>query len=72
MRVAVVKTTDASPDGILVRTYEAGQTYEMPADLASVFLREGWGRAAGGTVGPDEHQALEGPTETKPAKRKTK
>ncbi len=52
MRILVTKTTRAAPDGVSVRSYRAGETAEMPAGLARVFLREGWGReltqAAGG------------------------
>ncbi len=45
MRVLVTKTTRAAPDGLTVRRYEAGQSYDLPADLARVFIAEGWGRA---------------------------
>ncbi len=45
MRVLVTKTTRATPDGLMVRRYEAGQSYDLPADLARVFIAEGWGRA---------------------------
>ena len=46
MRILVTKTTRAAPDGVTVRRYRAGETAEMPEDLARVFLREGWGREA--------------------------
>ena len=46
MRILVTKTTRAAPDGVTVRSYRAGETAEMPAGLARVFLREGWGREA--------------------------
>ncbi len=46
MRILVTKTTRAAPDGVTVRSYRAGETAEMPEDLARVFLREGWGRDA--------------------------
>ncbi len=42
-----------SPDGIKINVYKAGKTYgpttnpPMPADLATVFLREGWGEICG-------------------------
>ena len=45
MRVLVTKTTRAASDGLTVRRYEAGQSYDLPADLARVFIAEGWGRA---------------------------
>ncbi len=50
MRILVTKTTRAAPDGVMVRSYRAGETAEMPEDLARVFLREGWGREADGTA----------------------
>ena len=48
-RIRVVISSRASPDGVTVHTYEAGQVYgpdsdpPMPAGLAGVFVREGWG-----------------------------
>ena len=45
MWVLVTKTTRAAPDGLTVRTYRAGETADLPADLARVFIAEGWGRA---------------------------
>ena len=45
MQVLVTKTTRAAPDGLTVCRYEAGQSYDLPADLARVFITEGWGRA---------------------------
>ncbi len=46
MRILVTKTTRAAPDGVTVRSYRAGETAEMPEDLARVFIAEGWGRNA--------------------------
>ncbi len=46
MRILVTKTTRAAPDGVTVRSYRAGETAEMPEDLARVFIAEGWGRDA--------------------------
>lgn len=43
MKVKVTKTMKGSPDGLTVNEYLEGQTYEMPFDLATVFIREGWG-----------------------------
>ena len=48
-KVLVTVTTRASPDGTAVHRYVAGENYgpdsdpPMPAGLAAVFLREGWG-----------------------------
>ncbi len=68
MRIRVTKATRAAPDGVTVRSYRAGETAEMPEDLARVFLREGWGREADapapgldasgpGLAGPGQPQA---------------
>ncbi len=51
VRILVLVTTRASPDGAAVHRYLAGQVYgpetdpPMPAGLAETFLREGWGEA---------------------------
>lgn len=51
MQVLVNRNQRGSPDGIKINVYKAGKTYgpttnpPMPADLATVFLREGWGEA---------------------------
>lgn len=42
MKVRMLRTQKGSPDGIQVFSYEAGQKYDLPDDLAGVFLREGW------------------------------
>ena len=52
-RILVTKTTRAAPDGLTVYRYLAGEIYDldsdppMPADLAAVFLCEGWGERCG-------------------------
>jgi hypothetical protein len=42
MNIRMLKTMRGSPDGIQVFEYQAGQKYDLPDDLAGVFLREGW------------------------------
>ncbi len=48
MDIRVTRTTTGSPDGVRTALYRAGEIYgpasepPMPADLARVFLREGW------------------------------
>ena len=42
MNIRMLKTMRGSPDGIQVFEYRAGQKYDLPDDLAGVFLREGW------------------------------
>ncbi len=82
MRIRVTKTTRAAPDGVTVRSYRACETAEMPADLARVFLREGWGRDADapasgldasgpGLAGPSQPQA-NGARRTKRRRRRRK
>lgn len=46
MLVEIIKSQPGSPDGNTVIDYQAGQTYQMPDDLAAIYLREGWGRSA--------------------------
>ncbi len=46
MRILVTRTTRAAPDGVTVATYRAGHEAELPEELARVFVRQGWGRAA--------------------------
>ncbi len=62
MRILITKTTRAAPDGVTVRSYRAGETAEMPEDLARVFLREGWGRAV---EAAPANKALDGAPENK-------
>ena len=42
MEVRMVLSARGSPDGIEVRHYEAGKKYDLPAELADVFLAQGW------------------------------
>jgi len=42
MRVQMRGTHRGSPDGINVESYEEGKSYDLPSDLAEVFVREGW------------------------------
>ena len=76
MRILVTKTTRAAPDGVTVRSYRAGETADMPADLARVFIAEGWGREADGTAmeAAPANKAFESAPENKtpPNPRRTK
>ncbi len=57
VRILVLVTARASPDGVTVHTYLAGETYgpdsdpPMQAGLAATFLREGWGERYDGDGG---------------------
>lgn len=42
IKVKMTETRLGSPDGIQVNTYESGRVYDLPTDLAEVFLRERW------------------------------
>ena len=42
MKIRMLTTKRGSPDGLEVREYEAGHKYDLPAELASVFLAQGW------------------------------
>ncbi len=54
VRILVLVTARASPDGVTVHTYLAGETYgpdsdpPMQASLAATFLRESWGERCDG------------------------
>jgi len=41
-KIRMLATKAGSPDGIQVLDYQAGQKYDLPGDLAVVFLRDGW------------------------------
>jgi hypothetical protein len=42
MKIRMLQSTKGSPDGIEVRQYEAGTKYDVPEELAAVFLSQGW------------------------------
>lgn len=52
----MIQTKYGSPDGIQVFQYQAGQVYEIPEDLAVIFLTQGWA---------EEDKTLDGIEETK-------
>ncbi len=74
MRILVTKTTRAAPDGVTVRRYRAGETAEMPEDLARVFIAEGWGREADGMAmeAAPANKAYDGTRRTKRRRRRKK
>jgi len=63
MRVRMKETRKGSPDGLTISEYVAGRVYEIPFDLAEVFVREGWSIVV--EVEPEEQPALK-PKVTKP------
>ncbi len=44
MKIKMLKTRQGSPDGIIVNTYNGGETVDMPEELAHVFIRQRWAR----------------------------
>lgn len=38
MKIEMLKTASGSPDGTSVKNYEKGQVYDVPDDLAKVFV----------------------------------
>ena len=44
MKIKMLETRLGSPDGRTVHSYARGEQYELPDDLAKVFVGEGWGK----------------------------
>lgn len=65
MKVRMLRTQNGSPDGIQVFVYEAGRKYDIPAELAAVFLAQGWAEE-------DKELALEVKDEIALSEEKTK
>jgi len=63
MKVRMLQTMKGSPDGIQVKEYQAGEVYDLPPSLASVFLREKWAK---------QDKSLKGPSKTKEVKGEAK
>lgn len=42
MKIRMLIDQKGSPDGIQVNEYEAGKKYDLPANLAQVFLDNNW------------------------------
>jgi len=45
VKVRMLHTQRGSPDGVHVHVYEQGQTYDLPASLAGVFMGLQWAEA---------------------------
>jgi len=43
MKIKVLKTHQASPNGTLINNYEEGKVYDMPEKLAGIFITQKWG-----------------------------
>jgi hypothetical protein len=68
MRILMLSTQRGCPDRITVLTYAEGQEYDPPADLAEVFIREGW--AVSNEMPPTVVEETAVPRETEQAKPK--
>jgi len=44
VKIKMLETRTGSPDGVSVCSYIKGEHYELPDDLARVFVHEGWGK----------------------------
>lgn len=40
MKIKMLKTTKGAPDGVTINTYYEDQEYDMPNDLADVFVNQ--------------------------------
>ena len=44
MKIRMLKTKNGSPDGLAVLTYDEDKVYELPEDLARVFIKQKWAK----------------------------
>jgi hypothetical protein len=44
VNIKMLATRTGSPDGVTIRSYTKWEQYELPNDLANVFVNEGWGK----------------------------
>lgn len=44
VKIKMLETRKGSPDGMTVCSYQRGEQYELPDELARVFVREGWAK----------------------------
>jgi len=66
MNVKMIKTVNGSPDGVTVNRYEAGHEYDIPEDLAAVFLKAKMAKQVKESAAADVPETPEAP------KKKTK
>lgn len=46
MHVTMIETTKGSPNGIMINTYESGETYDLPYELANAFINAKFAKKA--------------------------
>jgi len=44
MKIKMLKTVKGSPNGIDILEYESGEIYNLPKELADIFIHEGWAK----------------------------
>lgn len=59
--ILVTETHEVAPDGIHLRPYYAGETYDMATRESEVFLAEGWGVEAGSEPVKGGETPVQGP-----------
>lgn len=42
MKVKMLKTVRGSPNGFDINEYKSGEIYNLPKELADIFIHEGW------------------------------
>jgi hypothetical protein len=42
MKIKMLETKQAAPDGFTIATYTEGEVYDLPQSLAEAFIREKW------------------------------
>ena len=42
MKIKMLKTVKGSPNGIDILEYESGEIYDLPKELADIFIHERW------------------------------
>ncbi len=47
MKLKMLETRSGSPDGVSTVLYEKDREYELPDDLACVFVKEKWAQTIG-------------------------
>lgn len=69
MKIKMLKTTNGSPDGIIVENYKEGQEYDLDGALLSVFIKLGVAEQVK-IDAPPEKAVLEVVPETKATNKK--
>jgi signal peptidase I len=44
MKIKMLQTVRGSPNGIDINEYKNGEIYNLPKELADIFIHEGWAK----------------------------